>query len=367
MPLRLDEHLTVYRDSRYYCGPGPGVAVRPGGEIVVTFRRVPSWLEEGHAGHWHPATESCLTRSTDGGRTWSPPQVFLGGYQCPCLVGLRDGTLVHHTHRMELVEEALYERATGGGECAGARPRPWPSLHAGTGVWRSQDGGATWGIPTYLSGVPEVEPLHPNLPQPLAVRGNVLEMAGGRLLVSAYTLGQPNVSHVFASDDGGSSWSWLAPIAADANETFLCETESGALLAFVRRGTDATFLNISRSVDGGHTWSDPAPLCRGFPACAQRLPDGRVLLAYGFRFEEGYGVRARLLSPEGELVDGEPELVLRDDGAVSDLGYPDADLLPDGRVLVVYYTNRRGDVGSEAGGSPGRVPRFIEACIVNPG
>ena len=100
----------------------------------------------------------------------------------------------------------------------------------------------------------------------------------------------------------------------------------------------------------------PAVVCDG----EGRLVVGfrRVLswLVYGFRFEEGYGVRARVLSAECDEV-GE-EIVLRDDGAVADLGYPDACLLPDGRVMVVYYTNQRQDAPDST------APRFIEACFL---
>ena len=52
--------------------------------------------------HWHPATELCLTDSEDGGRTWSSPRVFLGGYQDPNLTRLRDGALIHCNCRPDL-------------------------------------------------------------------------------------------------------------------------------------------------------------------------------------------------------------------------------------------------------------------------
>jgi hypothetical protein len=194
--------------------------------------------------------------------------------------------------------------------------------------------------------------LHPAL----AVRGNVLETAAGRLLVAAYTADDPNVSHLFASEDGGRSWGYEAPIAADYNETFLYETASGALVAFMRKWSTSEFLHQARSVDGGATWSTPEAVCRGYPACAERLPSGRVLLVYGFRFAEGYGVRARVLSAECDAVGA--EVILRADGAVGDLGYPDACLLPDGQVAVVYYMNQRQDA------LDGTAPRFIEMCFL---
>ena len=174
--------------------------------------------------------------------------------------------------------------------------------------------------------------------------------------MSSY-LDDPNVAHIFASDDQGRSWAYLAPIAEDFNETFLYETESGALVAFMRRWSGSTYLHRARSEDGGRHWSKPEPVCRGYPACAERLPSGQVLLVYGFRFEEGYGVRARALNTECTEV-GE-EFILREDGAVADLGYPDSCLLADGRVLVVYYMNQQQDTADNT------APRFIEACFLH--
>jgi hypothetical protein len=359
MSLQVSEPMTIYRDPAYYCGPGPAVVVDDHGRITVAFRRVPSWVEYGMSSHWHPATELCLTHSVDAGATWSSPQVFLGGYQCPNLRRLRDGALIHHTHRFELVTQALLDEVATGS----SSERNWPGLQDGTPLWRSEDGGLTWGDPVYLSGVPGVAPLHPRLHTPVAVRGNVLQLGSGRLLVSAYTIGDDNTSHVFASDDDGRSWSWLAAIASDANETYLYETEAGDVVAFVRRHRVADRLWACRSSDGGLHWSAPEPVCRGYPACAVRLPSGRVLLAYGFRFAEGPGTRARLLTAEcGPLATESGELVLREDGAVHDLGYPDAAVMPDGRAIVVYYHNRSAE--SEAGSDTPRPPRYIEACLV---
>lgn len=69
MALQANERVTLYRDPRYYCGSGPGVACLPDGAWVVTFRRVSSWLTEGHAGHWHPATESSVRLHIQSVRT----------------------------------------------------------------------------------------------------------------------------------------------------------------------------------------------------------------------------------------------------------------------------------------------------------
>ena len=245
--------------------------------------------------------------------------------------------------------------ARAGRDRGGVRDDPWHGVHGGTAIWRSEDGGITWGDPAFLSGVPGIEPLHANLSAPVAVRGNVLETAEGRLLISAYSLNSPNDAYLFQSTDGGRSWSYVALIAESCNETFLYQTEAGSLVAFMRHDQDKQ-LCVAHSDSGGE-WSAAELLCNGYPACAVRLPSGRVLLAYGYRFEDGPGVRARVLSADCRLPD-DAELILRDDGAVMDLGYPDACLLPDGRVCVVYYINRKQDAPDNA------APRYIEACCI---
>jgi len=356
VPVKMIDHRVVYKDPQYYCGPGPAVVADEAGGLVVAFRRVPSWLEYGHAGHWHPATESCLIRSSDQGLSWSSPQVFLGGYQCPNLTRLGDGTLVHSTHRKELVPAAI---AAGCPPGRGVGDRPWHGVQRGTAVWRSEDEGATWGDPVYLDGVPGIEPLHPNLHAPVAVRGNVLETAGGDLLITAYSIEDLNKVYLFRSVDAGRTWSWQSHVAEDFNETFLYETERGELVAFMRRWSgDDPRLFRTRSADGGDSWSKPEPLCKGYPSCAVRLSSGRVLLAYGYRFDDSFGVRARLLSADCELIDPDDECIIRDDGAVVDVGYPEVCLLPDGRAFVVYYINRREDAADST------APRYIEACLI---
>ncbi len=361
--MRIVQYQTVYKNSAYYCGPGPAVVSDENGDLTLLFRRVRSWLKSGLAGHWHPSTETCLTRSTDGGTTWSSPRILFAGHQCPCLTRLSDGTLVYHTHRTELVSADIVNTAL---QVRGVSTTHWPGIHAGTFVQRSGDGGLNWSNPTFLHGVPGIEPLHPDLSIPVGVRGNILDLANGQLLVSAYSCGRrasvgPDRSHLFASSDGGNTWSYRSTIANGYNETYLHQTPSGTLVAWMRKD-DATdlkaVLHVSRSNDEGATWSDPVALFKGFPACVGVFGSGTLCLAYGYRMDDAFGVRARLLSEEGEPLDNE-EIRIRDDGAVTDLGYPHATTLPDGRVFLVYYINRNTDAQDHT------APRYIESALID--
>lgn len=73
-------------------------------------------------------------------------------------------------------------------------------------------------------------------------------------------------------------------------------------------------------------------------------------------------MRARVLDADAGGADAASEIVLRDDGAVSDLGYPDAVTLPDGRVFVVYYHNSKAHIAET--GEPSHSPRHIAGCFV---
>lgn len=351
--MKVDAHHVIYKNPAWYCGPGPSVVCDPEGRLTVAFRRVRSWLRDGLAGHWHPSTETCLTHSDDLGQSWSPPRVILAGWQCPCLTRLRDGTLIHHSHRFELVSADIRSEVDDG---PGRVTDPWPGIHAGTAIHRSTDGGLTWRDPAWLSGAPDVEAFHRSLHEPVAVRGNVLERRDGSLLVSAYGLEDRNTSFLFASVDDGRTWSYRSEIGRGFNETYLHETPSGLIALMRARGDRADRLHISRSEDGSR-WSDPEPILRGYPGTCASFASGDLALVYGYRFEDGYGVRARTMTSDGTVRAG--ETVIRDDGAVPDLGYPDAVPLPDGRVFVVYYVNRILDADDRT------APRDIESCILS--
>jgi Neuraminidase (sialidase) len=73
---------------------------------------------------------------------------------------------------------------------------------------------------------------------------------------------------------------------------------------------------------------------KGNPPAMIRLQDGRVCLTYGYRAKP-YSICAKL-SDDGGRTWG-PELVLRNDGSTTDMGYPRTVQRPDGKVVTVYY------------------------------
>ena len=55
------------------------------------------------------------------------------------------------------------------------------------------------------------------------------------------------------------------------------------------------------------------------------------------------GIRGLLTDPECTDIKHTSEIIIRDDGSVTDLGYPQAAVLPDGKALVTYYMNDKND------------------------
>lgn len=173
--------------------------------------------------------------------------------------------------------------------------------------------------------------------------------------VAAQARLQPRLTetHLLASKDGGLTWEYRCPIAQDEkvtfNETALIETQGGALLAFMRTADYNDHTTIARSTDGGHSfapWENAG--FQGHPHCATHLPDGRILLVYGYRHEP-FGIRARILDAEATNISESREYILRDDGGSGDLGYPWVAPIGNGKYLVAYYFNQNNETRHIAG------------------
>ncbi|GMV93624.1 MAG: hypothetical protein AMXMBFR82_34020 [Candidatus Hydrogenedentota bacterium] len=135
---------------------------------------------------------------------------------------------------------------------------------------------------------------------------------------------------------------------------------SGAFLSIIRHGGQFDgekrwWLDAYLSPDEGKSWyllDKPYIDNAGNPASLIKLDDGRLALIYGWR-RAPYGVRAILSDDEGQT--WSPEIVLRHDAAVWDIGYPRSAQRPDGKVVTVVYYN----VASAK-------ERFIAATIWDP-
>lgn len=260
-PVRKSGEVVVYSDDRYYSAFPSVVRLRRSGELIAAFRRAPERRRLGAKGvsHTDPNSQLVCVRSRDGGRTWSrEPELIcshpLGGSQDPCLLELRDGTLLCASYLWVW--------------CGNADRRAVPAtawlgdyaFHGGY-LMRSADGGTTWQGPFTPPPVPGRQ-ARDGYGQPLPAynRGAMCQTRDGRVLWAvAYPKGAAADAgtdvHLMASADGGRTWEYQCGIAADErasfNETSLCETPSGDVVAFLRTAGLDDHTAVARSRDGG--------------------------------------------------------------------------------------------------------------------
>jgi hypothetical protein len=338
----------ISRDAAYH--GWPTVARRHSGELLLV-------CSGGREGHVCPFGKVELMRSTDNGRSWSWPRVLMD-------LGIdnRDSGVVETARGSILVTSftslayepmlAKAEKIPPGqpGAWGADRLQRWQAAHrrlgaddrrANLGVWmlRSADGGRTWSAP--YDGLVN----SPHGP---------IQLSDGRLLYAGVDLWRtPRRVAVCQSSDDGRTWSLLAEIpvrpgdsSQQYHELHAVEAGGGRLIVQIRNHNKANAGETLQceSSDGGLTWSTPHPIgVWGLPSHLLRLADGRLLMTYGHR-RKPFGNQARVSDDQGRTW-SEP-IVISDDGAGGDLGYPSTVQLADGSLLSVWYESMAGAGGA---------------------
>ncbi len=160
-------------------------------------------------------------RSTDGGKTWSKPQEFLGesygGFGNGSAIQLSDGTVL----------------CTVGGKLEpGSDKQP-------LNICRSTDRAATFEVVSVIHGVSGL------------AESPIVELPDGRIVVISR-----RTSPIYFSEDGGKSWTEPVSIGVDLFDPHLVLAPGGVLACF--HGSYKTGgLRVILSPDGGQTWHGP--------------------------------------------------------------------------------------------------------------
>lgn len=354
--VRKVKDVVIYNDANFH-NAFPSVVKKKDGELYLAFRRAPNRKLFGEKGtnHVDPNSYLVAVRSKDG-ETWTkePELIYahtFGGSQDPCLLLLRDGSMLCASYGWAFVREDGYANLKKPYFKAGE------ATFLGGYIVRSTDGAKTWKGPIYPPHIaPEINFSALGNPIPAYNRGAMYEAKDGRILwiVAATDREGPNKTsnHLLVSKDKGLTWTYEAPVAVDQeasfNEASVYETPKGDIVGFLRTAKMDDQACIARSTDGGKTFKWEKMGFQGHPVQALRLPDNRVLISYGYRHKP-LGIRARILNAECTDFATAPELILRTDGGNGDLGYPWAVQLDKNRVLVSYYFNLPGGMQHIAG------------------
>ena len=302
----------------------PDVVRLTGGRLLATYR-------EG-VDHVSPDGRICVVESTDGGHTWGRPWVAVDGPhddRDPKLVWLADGTV--------LLSYFVIDWST--------RPRhtTW-----GAYVRRSTDGGRTWSGPAAVetSMATAGGRDQGGVQSWAASHGAAAELPGGDLLLPLY--GKPpgqawQRATVVRSTDGGRTWPAEGEVlVAEADGVHFQEPTltvlDGQVVALIRTTVGHAYL--SRSTDGGHSWSTPQPT--DMPASshhALQLSTGEVLVTYGDlspRFSSHRDTVGRLIRQPAHTWDGYADVQLYDSGHPDQANPSSVEVMP-GRFLTLGF------------------------------
>ena len=337
--IKIISNVDIYRDPNR-CVNQVSLATLENGDIVAVFNE-----ERGrvHADNgW-----SSLIRSKDGGRTWDPSTkvTVLGCTEYtsnwdPAITRLSDGTLIVALNQRFRAREG--------------RISFWYNW-IGTYVLKSTDGGYTWSDPIPVN----VHPMKHG-----GTRTGPLELPNGRLLLGLYgrltdyeEYGgyEARRAYLVKSDDKGDTWEHFSTLAYDPagiiyyQEPALVRLDNGTLVCMLRAEKAPSFthdaLYVTYSDDDGASWSLPKRLkIWGYPPHLLKLNDGRILLTYGYRRDEG-GVKG-LISEDGYTWDPSQIFTITTGGNASTncdgmggwhIGYPSTVQLEDGTILTAYH------------------------------
>ena len=316
-PLPGASEVYLCHDEGYF-----PVLINPQGEEILAVLR-------GGAGHVGITGRLDAVRSLDGGKTWETPIVIVDTEvddRNPAVGQAPDGTVVLAYH----AQGSYNENGSWSRDLRRVQMR----------ITRSHDGGATWEASQPLNFTPM---------EKHSAYGRILALSDGTMLLPIYggaieeTERTEDCAYLLRSHDNGRTWGDPTLIATGHNETGFILLPNGDLVAAMRSGDQRALLAVSRSADGGTTWTEPIPVTndREHPADLTLLSNGWILLFFGVRHEP-FGVQALVSKDNGQTWD-ERRLIVCDDLGDNDLGYPSTVRLGAHLVTAYYSAPRRWD------------------------
>ena len=291
--------------------------------------------------HCCPFGRQVISRSCDGGKTWSLPEELYNSEiddRDANLVLAPNGTIIlsffsavafqiRHPERTDRLTSKIISEV------------------GGTWMITSNDNGKTWSEKA--------------LPLPCGNHITPAVLSDGTLITCG---GHDNKGkcfdeyEVYRSCDMGLSWQKSGVIPCPKmtdgklliNESTLLEVEPNHILGFFRSTSeDCADLYQTQSFDGGRTWSEVKnTFITGSPAQLLKLKNGTIMCSYSHR-NSPYSIRAVFSYDNGETWDLDNIVTLCEYETLPDFGYPTTVELEENKFLTVYYCSWRDKLREE--------------------
>lgn len=358
------EHGVIYRDDKAFCGwPFICGFWSVGSDYLVAFQKKPAnYADPSDINHDEVAKfgpKIMTIRSTDSGRTWNQDSLALLYDLNADQAALFADLPADYSAEPPVDFNDPNALVASGSTPDYFRPhsRAWIRVSTDGGHnWRHPILAPNVGFPS-VSGhaSPLVRPDGVHL-----LFMTVVTEDGWKRRPAVYAAVEGGAFWTFVSfitppwDDGAAEHDRSLPIRFSAHRYFYPRAimlPSGRILCSLRCQRDPTsvfWTELFASDDGGRTWSFLSRVNDwGAPGDIVRMSDGRIACVYGYRLPP-FGIRARLSEDEGRTWG--PELILRDDGGSWDLGYPRVIERAPGELFAMYYMNTKDDPIQSNGG-----------------
>ncbi len=350
--------VIIHKD-RFAYNSHPSITTLDNGEWLAVFGNSRRWERLMHPPS-DPLFRHLMARTSDSGTTWEEPYFVpdfnWSGVECPGISQLNNGTVVLTQFRFGwyplglarkrlATGEAIYlnlpDRDLGGWtedftDDDWCRSKlSWARGYHGLYAHLSIDGGYTFEDTIKIDCSPYRDGY---------TRTGVVELRDERIayVVTEHHRPLPKGDiYILFSSTGGRSWDSPILVVSSSDCAFgepdIAEVAPGEIYCILRTRNLGGYLYGCRSLDGGHSWSVPeATPMFGEPGHLLVLRDGRLLCTYGRRIAP-FGIRACLSEDGGRTWEIDQEIIVRDDLANSDLGYPTTIEYAPGRLFICYY------------------------------
>lgn len=261
-----------------------GIALRKAGDDSVHTYRIPGLITTGrgtliavydirykHAGDLPANIDVGMSRSTDGGRTWSPMKIIMDMGAPHENNGVGDPAVLFDPVTNRIWVAALWSK--GNRSIAGSMPGLSPDTTGQLVLVSSEDDGLTWSQPRSITSQVKNPAWHLFFNGP----GSGIAMHNGTLVFAAQYWDEtkkPGIPHatIIYSTDHGASWQAGTGAKSNTTESQVVETTPGTLMLNMRDNR-GSFRSIATTTDMGATWTE-------HPTAYHTLPDPVCMAAF---------------------------------------------------------------------------------------